>query len=159
MNKAPVSLTFGFELELVVRSETVLAAAKSFSHSKIFLPTADREVYSYFAKLLTEGGCQAEAYLPTSTRSLPDYHKWNFTNNSSIVDDMSSMEGSPSDIHCRVGMELVSPVFRVHDDGWENSTRNALMRLNRTDIRVNLTTGFHVHIGMEGRDFSIEEVK
>jgi hypothetical protein len=158
MNEAPVSLTFGFELELVVGSATVLAAAKSFGRSKIFLPTVDREVYSYFAKLLTEGGFQAEAYMPTSTRSCPDYRKWNFTNDSSIVDDTSSMEGSPSDIGCRVGMELVSPVFRVHDE-WDDSIRNALMTLNRTDIRVNSTTGFHVHIGMEGRDFSIEEVK
>ena len=158
MNEAPVSLTFGFELELIVGSQTVLAAAKSLGRSKIFLPTADREVYSYFARLLTEGGCQAEAYLPTSTRSRPDYSKWNFTNDSSIVDDTSSMEGSPSDTHCRVGMELVSPTFRVRDK-WENSIRNALMRLNGTDIRVNSTTRFHVHIGMEGRDFNIEEVK
>ena len=33
------------------------------------------------------------------------------------------------------------------------------MRLNGTDVRVNSTTGFHVHIGMEGRDFNIDEVK
>src|SRR5271169_3380295 len=125
MNEAPVSLALGFELELVVGSATVLAAAKSFGRSKIFLPTADREVYSYFAKLLTEGGFQAEAYLPTSTRSCPDYSKWNFTNDSSIVDDTSSTEGSPSVSHCRVGMELVSPVFKIHDE-WEDSIRNAL---------------------------------
>ena len=158
MEEVPVPLTFGFELELVVGSQTVLAAAKSFGRTKIFLPTADREVYSYFAKLLTDGGCQAEAYLPTSTRSRPDYSKWNLTNDSSILDDTSSMEGSPSDSHCRVGMELVSPVFSVREE-WENSTRNAVMRLNRTDIRVNSTRAFHVHIGVEGRNFTIEEVK
>src|SRR5436309_11422108 len=102
MNAASVSLTFGFELEVVVGSETVLAAAKSVGRSKIYPPTADREVYSYFARLLTEGGFQAVAYLPTSTRSRPDYSKWNFTNDSSIVDDTSSMEGSPDDRHSRV---------------------------------------------------------
>jgi Putative amidoligase enzyme len=157
MDETPVCLTFGFELELVVGSQTVLAAAKSFGRSKISPPTIDREVYSYFAKRFTDGGCQAEAYLPTSTRSCPDYSKWNFTNDSSIMDDTSSMEGSPEP-QCRVGMELVSPVFRVRDE-WENTTRNALMILNQTDIRVNSTTGFHVHVGMEGRDFNMAEVK
>ena len=106
----------------------MVAAATSFDRNKIFLRIVHREVYSYFAKLLTKGGSQAEAYLPTSTRSRPDYRKWNFTNNFSIV-DMSSMEGSSSDTHFRVGMELVSPVFRVRDE-WKNSIRNALMRLN-----------------------------
>src|SRR5271169_965332 len=125
MEEARVPLTFGFELELVVGSQTVLAAAKSFGRTNIFLPTADREVYSYFAKLLTEGGFPAEAYLPTSTRSCPDYSKWNFTHDSSIIDDTSSTEGSPGKRHRRVGMELVSPVFKIHDD-WEDSIRNAL---------------------------------
>ena len=158
MEEQPASLTFGFELELVVGSQTVLRAAKSFGRENIFHSTADREVYSYFAKLLTDGGCLASVYLPRSTRSRPDYSKWNLTHDSSIVEDTSSMEGSPSDTNYRVGMELVSPVFRVRDE-WENTTLNALTRINQTDVRVNSTTGLHVHIGLEGRDFILEQVK
>ena len=33
------------------------------------------------------------------------------------------------------------------------------MRLNQMDIQVNLMTGFHVYIGIKGRNFSLEEVK
>jgi Putative amidoligase enzyme len=152
------SLTVGFELELVVGSRTVLMAAKSIGRSKVYAPTADREVYLYFAKRFNDVGCDADAYLPTSTRSRPDYSKWNFTNDSSIMEETSSMEGSPTDAHCGVGMELVSPVFGAQDP-WEDLTRKALTQLKGTDVRVNSTTGFHVHIGIDKREFTLEEIK
>ena len=42
---------------------------------------------------------------------------------------------------------------------WENFTHNALVTLNRTDIQVTSTARLHVHIGMEGRNFTVAEVK
>jgi hypothetical protein len=156
MNNFADMLTFGFELELVVAGSAVLATSKSFGRREVFLPAVHREVFRYFAKLLTDVGCEATAYLPTSTRSCPDYTKWNITNNS-IKDHTSSGEGSPTETDFQLGMELVSPVFKL-SDGWEAATRRALLRLNATDIRVNPTTVFHVHIGKTG-GLCLEEVK
>ena len=150
MDHDTVSLTFGYELELVVRCNTVFNATGYRGNEK--------EVFTYFANLLTENGCKAEAYLPTSTRSCPDYTKWNITNDSTIVEETASMQGSRVDRHFRVAMELVSPIFRVRDD-WENAIQIAMASVSLPDVRSNSTTGLHVHIGLEQRDLNVVELK
>jgi len=155
-------LTFGFELELVVGSPTVLKAARSQGRTKANPSSSDRDVYTYFARQFTARGLDANVYLPTSIRCRPDYSKWNFTQDLSIVEETSSMSesmhSSPDQFSMRVGMELVSPVFQPGDD-WKFLVLKAMSTLNQSRILVNSSTGLHVHVGIQDRRFTLKELK
>ena len=69
-----------------------------------------------------------------------------------------SMHSSPDRFPIRVGMELVSPVFQPGDD-WTLLVHTAMSTLNKSRILVNSSTGLHVHVGVQDRRFTLEELK
>jgi len=69
-----------------------------------------------------------------------------------------SMHSSPDHFPMRLGMELVSPVFQPRDD-WTLLLHKAIRTLNKSRILANSSTGLHVHVGVQDRCFTLEELK
>jgi hypothetical protein len=71
------------------------------------------------------------------------------------------MEQSPGENKMlRVGVELVSPVFVYRNPEWISAFREVLETLNNSiRWKPNRSTGLHVHVALEHRPFTLEEIK
>ena len=118
------------------------------------------DVFTFVRKKICEVGREANVYIPGPTGNKPDYSKWNITEDSSIEMTTSSMEDSPDKkTIARVGIEIISPIFCIDDSSWMNEGKAVLTKLNELNWKPNRSTGLHVHVGIEGRKFTLEEVK
>lgn len=87
----------------------------------------------------------------------PNYSKWNVTHDLSIEEYISSMESSTIP-GFRVGLEIISPIL-LSRNGWAAEIVSVINILKDLNLRVNSTTGMHVHVGLEEAIFSLQEVK
>ena len=149
--------TVGFEVEAVVLRRSVRDALRAVGRPVVEQVQGD--VFTFVRKKICEVGREANVYIPGPTGNKPDYSKWNIKDNS-IETSTSSMEDSPvNKTVTRVGIEIVSPIFCIDDSSWMDEVDIVLTKLNDLHWKPNRSTGLHVHVGIEEREFTLDEVK
>lgn len=142
MPDSPLQQTFGVELEFAVK---ILLQPGGFSQR-----TA---VHEPMARILTAGGFPVNAI---GSRRL--YQKWSVEGDVSINPERSE-DDDPNPRAVYFGVELKSRVLPVNRASFDEICQVVdIVNLNFQIVR-NLTTGCHVHVGNEGRGFSLRCLK
>lgn len=149
MEDTPFRLTFGVELEFIVRydpkvyNDDLLAMkvdARDSPHLKYGILVSKDMI-----KFLNENG------FPTNRHLCVDFSKWTVETDDSIC---------PDDCHSNwYGIELKTPAFVWSRTALKKISRAVNLLVWRFDLQVNDSCGLHVHVGNEDRGFSMRTLK
>ncbi|KAH9981952.1 hypothetical protein BJV74DRAFT_887197 [Russula compacta] len=98
-------LSIGLEFETVVLSLKPAAVIPKSSDAQL----------QVIADAISATGVKAKVYIPTSTRSSPNYTLWNVVVDSTVQEVTSHSDPSDSAFQSRFGVELVSPTYYETD--------------------------------------------
>ena len=140
--------------------KTVREAVYAAGRRTVVYPLMERDTYDFLRHRLNNVGIKSNIHIQGPPGHLPDYEVWNITSDNSIETQTSSMDDSPKNNRlCRVGIELISPIFRYNDPNWPSQIVTVFRSLNFLHLKANRSTGLHVHIGRESGSFELSEVK
>ncbi|MCJ1464396.1 hypothetical protein MMC07_003009 [Pseudocyphellaria aurata] len=133
MNTEPFRLTFGVELEFLVRLEP----------EKCGDEVPEEFVCHRITQILNEGGFSTQSYAYTTVQ-------WSVTHDGTI-----SNEGCINN-HA---IELKSPALVYSPSALQQVSDVVKLLNSNLDLFVNKSCGFHVHVGNETRGFSLRTLK
>lgn len=140
--------------------KTVREAVYAAGRETVVHHLMERDTYDFLRHRLNNIGVKSNIHIQGPSRHLPDYKVWNITSDNSIETQTSSMDDSPKNNRlCRVGIELISPIFHYNDPNWPSQIVTVFHNLNSLHLKANRSTGLHVHIGHESGSFELTEVK
>lgn len=149
MEGTPFRLTFGVELEFIVRYDPeiykdYLLAMKANPRDNPRLEYGIL-VSKEMIKLLNENG------FPTNSHTCIDFSKWTVETDDSICPD----DYRPN----WYGIELKTPALVWSRTALEQVERVVNLLVSKFELHVNDSCGLHVHVGNEDRGFSMRTLK
>lgn len=158
MDAAPFTLTFGVELEFIVRYDPAdyqdeLVAAEGITWPKGSSLSAYRKygilVSLRMIRILNENEFPTNEYEPPES-SQTDFSKW------TVGTDMTI---SPVDISGKYAVEVKTPVLVWSRAALESIETLVKLLVSKFKLYTNWSCGLHVHVGNENRGFTVGTLK
>lgn len=151
MESAPLCLTFGAEIEFIVRYDPDLYKDDQLAvKGNPYSTDALRIKYGILVrkeiiKLLNENG------FPTNDYRCVDFSKWTVDSDDTVTSDEHSPNWYP--------IELKTPVLECSPTTLKQVETVMKLLVCRFDLHVNNSCGLHVHVGNQDRGFTLRTLK
>ena len=152
----PLSLTFGVELEFILRFDPF---DYSFDHDggDDWSSNPKEAVRGYMASTLIENGYSVYGEDERISDSDSFYEKWDLGKDTSI--HISELSPPPEDRFGYSAIELRSPALPYTAASLSQVKEVFCMLFSKFDVLVNKTCGLHVHVGNEQKGFPLQTLK